>query len=474
MRTFVAACLCGTVVWLAGSGLSAAGGEPDPRMRTYGRVTLEGRTLGFRRAHSVPCAGKGHHCRDDYIKVGELDARRVGLYRDLTNEEIQKRWMVLRTHRPDRDWWNPVDWVGCLDDRVYRAFVRWTGSGDDGLYTKDVLEAQISAEIGDLPHLIREFVDANRTDASGRFIDEPIVFEVGNEPNVYPYVPPDLYAWYYLRWRNEILRAVAVVNDNRPREAPVSAHFMPAGLWIFEGLPPVVLKALRARLRIGSLVLWPGIITDTARYYREFVDALGGAPALCIDVGNLHFYPYIHRYAAYGEGNLDQHLKMLARLAAYVAERSSTGRVWLTEMGNINPYDDRRTADDVLTPIVTALQGNAVPEIDRWYWFMASGDDSKFDTLDPLRDGIGATYRQIMPRVWCFNAAPLVPNVHLSAGLTNEELGHLDALLRDYRAQTPVQGLTDRSGRIREIGRRYLSLAEQRCHVRAPDTAVLP
>lgn len=449
----------GVVFWLSGAGVCAAETRADPRMRTYGRVTLGDTTLPFRRAHSVLCGNGAHRCKDDYIKVGELDAGQVGHYKGLEDEQILKHWMVLRRQRQDRDWWNPIDWPGYLGDRVYRALVHRTGAEGRGLYAMDVLDGQIRAEAGRLPHLIREFVKANRTDATGRFVDVPVVFEVGNEPNIYLYMPPDLYAGYYLRWRSEILKAVAVVNCERSSDEAIRPHFMPAGLWIFEGLPPVVLKALQSRIRFGPLVLWPGVITDTTRYYREFVDALGGAPSAYIDVGNLHFYPYIHRYAAFGEGELDRHLEALAGLAAYVAERCSTGRVWMTEMGNINPFDDRRTADEVMTPIVSALLGNAVPQIDRWYWFMARGDDSKFDSLDLVADGIRATYRRTMWRVRLFNAIPLVPNVRLSATLSNDELDSLDALLADYRAQTPVQGLTDRSGRMREVGRRYLSLA---------------
>ena len=428
-------------------------------MRTYGRVTLGGTTLPFRRAHSRLCGNGVHRCRDDYIKVGELDAGQVGPYKGLTDEEILKRWIVLRRQRQTRGWWNPIDWPGYLGDRLYRAFARRAGAGESGLYAMDVLEDQIRSEIDRLPHLIREFAKANRTDATGRFIDEPVVFEIGNEPNIYLYMPPDMYASYYLRWREELLKAVAAVNRERRAGETIRPRFMPAGLWVFEGLPPVILKVLQTRVWVGPLVLWPGVITDTARYYREFVDALGGDPCAYIDVGNLHFYPYIHRYAAFGEGNLDRHLDVLAGLAAYVAERSSTGHVWMTEMGNINPYDDQRTADEVLTPTVSALLGNAVPQIDRWYWFMARGDDTKFDALEPLKDGIRATYRRIMWRVRLFNAIPLLPNVHLSARLSNDELDSLDSLLRDYRNQTPVQGLTDRSGNMRKIGRRYLALA---------------
>ena len=458
-RTSTAVSLLAVGLLLWGARVSAETVKSDPRMRTYGRATLDGTTLPFRRAHSVPCRNGAHRCRDDYIKVGELDAGQVGPYKRLEDEEILKRWMVLRRRRPDRVWWNPIHWPRCLGDRVYRAFVRRAGAEKGSLYATDVLEGQISAESGRLPHLIREFVKANRTDTAGRFIDEPVAFEIGNEPNIYLYMPPDLYAEYYLRWRNVILEALTVVNRERPPNEAIRPHFMPAGLWIFEGLPPVILKLLRTRVAVGSVVVWPGIITDTRRYYQEFVEALGGDPAAYIDIGNLHFYPYVHRYASFGEGDLDRHLAALAALAAYVAERSSTGRVWMTETGNINPYDDQRTADEVMTPMVSALLGNAVPQLDRWYWFMARGDDSKFDALDPLTGGIRATYRRIMWRVRLFNVIPLVPNVHISAKLSAAELDSLDVLLADYRAQVPVQGLTDRSNRMREIGRRYRSLA---------------
>ena len=428
-------------------------------MRTYGRAKLGEIALPFRRAHSVPCGKRGHRCKDDYIRVGELDAGQIGPYKGLDDEQILKRWMILRRQRPDRDWRNPIDWLGYVEDCVYRAFARRVGAEDHTLYAVDVLEGQLRAEVGRLPHLIREFVKANRTDATGGYVDESVVFEIGNEPNVYPYMPPDLYADYYLRWRQEILKAVALVNRDRPPAQQIRAQFMPAGLWVFEGLPPVILKALRVRVVVGPLVLWPGLTTDTRRYYGEFTKALGHEPAAYVDVGNVHFYPYVHRHGAFGEGNLEAHLRALADLAAFVAEHSSTGRVWMTEMGNINPCDDRRTAKEVMAPMVTALLKDRVPQLERWYWFMASGDDSKFDALDLLRGGIRATYRRAMWSVSLFNAIPLVPDVRLSAKLTETELDILDELLVDYRAQTPVQGLTDRSGNLREIGRCYRALA---------------
>jgi hypothetical protein len=79
--------------------------------------------------------------------------------------------------------------------------------------------------------------------------------------------------------------------------------------------------------------------------------------------------------------------------------------------------------------------------------------------LDPWAGGIRATYQGIMRHVCMFNALPLLPNLRFSATLSSDELERVDHLLVDYLNQTPTQGLAERSGRMREIGRRYRALA---------------
>jgi hypothetical protein len=67
-------------------------------MRTYNAVAIEGHTLPFRRAHSVPCDGRSHRCKDDYLKVGELGSH-AKPYSNLEEEQVLKRWMLLRRER---------------------------------------------------------------------------------------------------------------------------------------------------------------------------------------------------------------------------------------------------------------------------------------------------------------------------------------------------------------------------------------
>ena len=454
---------------------------PDARFRTFGPVNVGGTDFGYRWGSSEQAYAPGATFGADYISVGTLDGRGTGPYAGVDDTNLWKRWSFLR--RKD---------TGALDGPIYRTIVRLLGAQAGQLYQEDVLAAQLAAERPHLAAVIAAFVRSQRTTAQGAPVNEPIVFEVGNEPNCYPYMDPDLYGWYYLTWRREILAAVAAFNVGRPAGQAVSASIMPAGLWMYEGLPDAVTRTLSLTIDVATLHLVRSVETSTRRYYDGFLAAIRAekyaalgsgtyrtvtqsirvpfvgtfswktqvfAPAAAadlVDVGNLHFYPYTHSYSAYGAGAMAPHLANLRDLAGYLAAQSKTGRVWLTEVGNVNPYDDARAAREVEEPLLAHLKAGGIPSISRWYWFKARGDDDKFRVLGGLQGGAGASLSSALAAVTWLNATRIV---QVKTNLTAADFTVLDALTTDYRRQSPVQGLLDASGAVRSVGWTYARLA---------------
>jgi hypothetical protein len=290
------------------------------------------------------------------------------------------------------------------------------------------------------------------------------VFEVANEPNLYPYASPALYAWYYYRWHRLVTaRAQAMGIADRVR-------LMPAGLWITKGPPSSVLQILQAVLE--------GAAADAELYYRQFLVALGrlhaatpdlsnclamppfrpipeadamNIAARFIDIGNLHVYPWVQDTTSLPAPNLAgrfaRHFQALDSFARFAAAYSRAKKVWLTEAGNINPFSMTEMVGSFMTPFLAGLESlarDASAPIAHWYWFKAVGEDAKFGLLGKLGAYVDAAAKVPGP----------VANA-LGLGKVRELAVSLSAL----RRQVPLQGLTDNNGQMREFGAVYLRRA---------------
>jgi hypothetical protein len=160
--------------------------------------------------------------------------------------------------------------------------------------------------------------------------------------------------------------------------------------------------------------------------------------------------------------NLDTQLNGLRDLANLYAANTSTGKVWLTELGNINSGSDDYVINQIMNPTIDFLKRD-VRSVRRWYWFKTRGEDVKFEQLSGLpEDGTGAW--QV---AWWMVGAPvsylisLLPGFDVSVPMTPGVATAMDDILYTWRDSPPRQGLMDPGdgGAMRPLGRAYMAAA---------------
>jgi hypothetical protein len=298
-----------------------------------------------------------------------------------------------------------------------------------------------------------------------------IVLEIGNEPNVHPAMDPDTYGWYFKLY-SDAARAAAIQVGKEKGGMKVDLKLMSAGLWIFDGMPSYIVKALSqgvvvalgrisipipsiptgikfcgvwikwpCGLRMKDIDLTPGVdfkskvYTDARGYLDAFIKAAG---AQNVDIAGLHFYPYIARDAAFGRLQMQPHIDALNSFAAHAASVVQAHEVWLTEVGNFNPLKIDETVPMLASPMLCALKTHSDPSIKRWYWFKNAGNDKKINMI---------------PKINPFASALAVLGLqHLDIALgpldilSKPDFGELDSssivqLINNYHDNPPQQGL---------------------------------
>lgn len=343
----------------------------------------------------------------------------------------------------------------------YRTVIKALGVSDQYLSKEAVLNRVFDQECG----RIAEGPNAGKCQGIMNYVaawknsrgSAAPVFEIANEPNVFPYISPDQYAWYYLKWHAEIKKV-----------AP-DALVMPGGLWIFEGLPNDVLNKLHY-VEIKMV--------NTRNYLETFLSSLesrSGKPSRdLVDIGNLHFYPYVGTQRSYE--TIEQHFQNLASLAGFLGGKVSTGKVWLTEMGNISPLSPLVTSafmEITMTKLVALSDQQKV--IERWYWFEGAGEDSKLDFLgdkwikNPITLAFARSYAVLDASLVAVQPYPFKSMVGILDAIlgTNYEAqmngGTMGFVLYDYLAGNVYQGLlNEEETQLRPHGRKFLDMGWKR------------
>ncbi|MFC1584574.1 FlgD immunoglobulin-like domain containing protein [Fibrobacterota bacterium] len=340
-----------------------------------------------------------------------------------------------------------------------------------------------------------------------------IVFEIGNEPNVHPYIPPELYADFYLKWHDAI--TATGLYYNAVNGTNIEFKVMNGGLWIHEGLPDALVDTDNPIFQgnhylstdvwgaIGRLYYEPlgtgvpshpisPLISDTHVYIQRFLQELirrGHQPKDKLDKLNLHFYPYVWKYFdsqnphvaagtwnftpidnANAEATLESiKTKMqlcLGNLAVLIdnyAPYTSDQEVWLTEFGNINPFDET-IVSWLMNYAYTGLEvisdrgvaGDAAKKgLNRWYYFKVAGEDSKLERIPDIIEEMSNDHPSLAE---IFGPTPTECLDPIS--LMNQPRVIVQCLLYDYAAQIPRQGLMNRpQTTLRRLGREYITRA---------------
>jgi FG-GAP-like repeat/Glycosyl hydrolase catalytic core len=481
--------------------VSATAERKDPRFRLYGEKmpqgpTITNTTLPHRMGggSAAACADDNHpKCDFDFITLGALDGNPHGPYAGAEDSSISTKFMFLRESPPATrydcglnvtNWSKPSRCIAQAGSDKYEELIQqWPFEAKKSLaYKTQVLQRQFDLEKQIIPKLIANWKASH---PSG----DPLVIEIGNEPNIYPSMEPTTYAWYFDMWRKEVRARLAEVQD------PPPVKFMSGGLWIFEGYPLAMQKAVRqgAQFAIGRIPLlkypsgvhacgsfwnpldpprlcvdWttvdltPGIdirfkgYADTLGYFNSFANALKDGP---VDIANLHLYPYVANYAQWGAGNVAKHVDNLNAFAEKIGPKATSGEVWITELGNFNPFGDEHANRKLVRPLLSELRSRASSRITRWYWYLDKSDDPKLDAMG------GAGYKGALG----WNIIYSIAHIHSpivtveKPELTDPEHIVMTQLATWYTSEKPAQGLLDKYGNLRRIGLTYMQFACPAC-----------
>ena len=442
----------------------------DQKFGAYGRPA-DPRFPLYRIAHSDLCADYVDNpklsatenlnllknvCTGYTLPVGELEGRTLGPYANLKFADIFKRWNFLiafksdvPTKRVSCDFWCGLrsgmdyftEWGQTLADMTpfytnstidveiinkigeaakgltYAAVMDNLGVASDERSREAVLEKRLASDGGErLKRLILNYEKANNS--------KTIIFEIGNEPNLFPYIPSKLYAIYYRKWVKEIFMAMVSINTTRNEKDYLYPEFVNGGLFISDGLPLTVTSVLTGYIRSSLFEVGMGHVgADT--YYQSFISYLNGFsepsnpgwklydgvlnggwsigygmgftynyfwedgkpltyywhPNNFVAYANLHFYPYTANESTMP--NINQHLDNLDKIINLVVPGTRYQKAIFTEVGNLNPYTPLETSSKIVTPMTNYLKSNS--KVSKFFWFKSIGYDTKFDGLNNVK-----------------------------------------------------------------------------------------
>jgi len=175
------------------------------------------------------------------------------------------------------------------------------------------------------------------------------VWEIGNEPNLLPYIQPKNAAYLYSIYYKYI------------KSLDSTAKIMNGGLFVTEAIPDI--------RQIFKIILPKELTYTTVEYYRIYLEEVKRLGCR-VEIANIHIYPFLMEIS-YG---LKQSLVELRKLL----DTYEIKEIWVTETGNINPL----LPNDILLSGTTKLLDfytHNVFGITRWYWFKIEGTDLNFE-----------------------------------------------------------------------------------------------
>lgn len=253
-------------------------------------------------------------------------------------------------------------------------------------YKADVLAAQLDAEKDYAINAVVKKVTNYKQSGTPE-----IVVEIGNEPNLFPYIPPALFAKYYADWVYTIRNGVEAYQKKHPDLASFNLKFIPGGLGDVNSMKQSIVDLMGKGISfdVTGWELGFSQVTNDSEYYSTFLTNLStylagskynnslGVKSV-IDYGNIHLYPWTQvENGSSLESSYDGIMKL-------VADSSNEGKTIVSEYGNITPYSDATVAKDVMTPLVNYLSSRS--DIKSTYWFMYNGVDQKYALLENFPD----------------------------------------------------------------------------------------
>lgn len=212
------------------------------------------------------------------------------------------------------------------------------------------------------------------------------VWEIGNEPNLFPAILPADYAAIYARYHRFIKRedpaaqvAIGpvfvreVALDLLPRlhetlSLGLAQRGLQPGTPLFDSVDADLWKTVSSRtLNVG-----------TVDYFAQTLAALDST--IRPDAASLHVYPYEDRAPVLNDAARKHILDSLAdTLSARMLKRGITAPLWVTEFGNVNPALNDEQAAAQASALIDVFSANA--KFQRWFYYKGTGIDQQLAGL---------------------------------------------------------------------------------------------
>lgn len=255
-------------------------------------------------------------------------------------------------------------------------------------YKSEILEAQIAEEREIVKEMIMRRINEGKKN---------IIIEIANEPNLFPYIPPVLYAKYYVDWVHAIKDDLAEYQKDHYLP-DFDLKFMPGGLADVSSMAKPIKELLSNGIAFNILGWELGFSQETndITYYKKFLQSVdayekakyNGTGAMdIIDYGNVHLYPMARLEFVNPDGSIDS--VTVEDLASdynekmnLLATHSKSGQIIISEYGNITPYSESKVTEQVMKPLVNYISTRS--DVKSAYWFLASGVDDKYSNMSSL------------------------------------------------------------------------------------------
>lgn len=201
---------------------------------------------------------------------------------------------------------------------------------------KDIYDAKLE----DQKILIKRLIESN---GKGR------VWEIGNEPNLLPYIQPKSAAYLYFIYYKYI------------KSLDSTAKVMNGGLFVTEAMPNI--------RQVFRVFIPEELAYTTVEYYKIYLEEIKRLGCK-VDIANIHIYPFMMDMS-YGLK------KSLVELRSLL-DTYNIKEIWVTETGNINPLLPDELLLSGTSKLLDFYTHNTIG-ITRWYWFKIEGTDLNFE-----------------------------------------------------------------------------------------------
>jgi transposase-like protein len=217
------------------------------------------------------------------------------------------------------------------------------------------------------------------------------VWEIGNEPNLFPAITPaqyaDIFSRYYHIIKDEDSSAKVAFGSIFLRETSEDLKLL-TGELLEQQLISNGALTLLGQARFDSLLadventLFSRVFNPgTVEYISQCFAAM--SPSIRPDYITLHVYPFDDRAPTLTKSQIQTKIdSLVSAIDTITGNRGFTRPVWITEFGNINPSMSENAIAMQTSDLIDIFEANS--GIGGWFYYKATGADQQFALLPQM------------------------------------------------------------------------------------------